>query len=480
MLFNSFSFGFFLVIVYALYWALFNRDIRLRNCFLLMASYFFYGTWNWKLLGLILVISATDFIFGALIAKSEDQRRRKTFLVIPIVINLCILCFFKYFNFFIDSFVTLCAHIGNASVSSFTPLNIILPVGISFYTFQGLSYVIDIYYRRFEPTKDVVSFFTFIAFFPQLIAGPIERARDLLPQFATPKTFDYDTTRKGLFNIACGLFKKIVIADRLAIYVDSVYSNPAGAEGWPAVMAVIFFTFQLYLDFSAYSQIAVGTAQIIGFKLTTNFKRPYTANSFKEFWKRWHITLTRWFGDYLYIPLGGNRKSTFRTYINIMIVFAVSGLWHGASWNFVIWGCLNGLYLVLFDKIIKVPSANNILGKLLAAILVTGAWGISLIFFRAPNFTDAITMFQSLGFGNADILYNFGLNGIEFNFTCWMLAGLMAIEWILDKHQEKIEQFFFNKFAILRWATYLAIIIATIYLGIYGSGNDNSFIYFQF
>ena len=278
MLFNSFSFGFFLIITYLLYWLIFNKNIRIRNFFILAASYFFYGFWNWKLLILIVIVSATDFVFGSLIHKEESVSRRKIYLATSLIINLGILGFFKYCNFFIDSFYSLLHLFG--SNATFTPLNIILPVGISFYTFQGLSYVLDIYYRKFEPTKDVVAFFAFLSFFPQLIAGPIERARDLLPQFSTPKTFDYESTRKGLFLIAVGLFKKIVIADRLAIYVDSVYANVSAVHGLPALMAAVFFTFQLYLDFSAYSQIAIGTARLFGFKLSTNFNKPYLATSF--------------------------------------------------------------------------------------------------------------------------------------------------------------------------------------------------------
>lgn len=477
MLFNSFSFGFFLIIAYLLYWLIFNRNIKVRNVFLLAASYFFYGFWNWKLLILIAIISATDFLFGALIHKEERTSVRKAFLTISLVINLGILGFFKYCNFFIDSFYSL-MHLFGASA---TPplLDIILPVGISFYTFQGLSYVLDIYYKKFQPTKDVLAFFAFISFFPQLIAGPIERARDLLPQFSTPKKFDYDATRKGLFLIAVGLFKKMVIADRLAVYVDSVYGNIANVHGLPALMAVLFFTFQLYLDFSAYSQIAIGTADLFGFKLSTNFNKPYLATSFKDFWARWHITLTNWFRDYLYFPLGGNRKGKFRTYLNVIIVFTVSGLWHGASWNFVIWGFLNGVFLAVFDKTFHL-NPKNVFGKIGSCLFVTMLWGLSLIFFRSGTFADALTMFGNLGLGNVAELYQHGLDQVEFKFTIYLLIGLMLIELLLKNWQERIEDFFFNKFFPLRWVVYIVIIIATIYLGVYGIGSDNAFIYFQF
>lgn len=477
MLFNSFSFGYFLVVTFFLYWLIFNRNIKLRNIFLLAVSYFFYGYWNWKLLILIVIISATDFIFGSLIHKEERERQRKIYLAISIVINLGVLGFFKYCNFFIESFYSLFNLFG--ATASFTPLNIILPVGISFYTFQGLSYVLDIYYKKMEPTKDVVAFFTFLSFFPQLVAGPIERARDLLPQFFTPKKFDYDATRKGLFLIAVGLFKKIVIADRLAIYVDSVYGDISNIHGLPAVMAVIFFAFQLYLDFSAYSQIAIGTAKILGFNLSINFNKPYLATSFKDFWARWHITLTNWFRDYLYFPLGGNRKGKIRTYINVIIVFTVSGLWHGASWNFVIWGFLNGIFLAVFDKVFHL-NPKDIPSKIASCLFVTFSWALSLIFFRASTFADAINMFSNLGFGNLADLYNHGFDSIEFKFTLFLLSLLMVVELILKRNQEKIENFFFNKSFLLRWCVYIIIIISTIYLGVYGVGSDNTFIYFQF
>ena len=491
MLFNSFSFGFFLVITYLLYWLIFNRNIKVRNLFILAASYFFYGFWNWKLLILIVIVSATDFISGYLIDKqyittppcqsssgdSNQIRRGKGYLWLCLIINLGILGFFKYCNFFIDSFYSLLHLFG--STASFTPLKIILPVGISFYTFQGLSYVLDIYYRKLQSTKDVVAFFAFLSFFPQLIAGPIERAKDLLPQFSTPKKFDYDNTRKGLFLIAVGLFKKIVIADRLAIYVDSVYGNVANVHGLPALMAVLFFAFQLYLDFSAYSQIAVGTARIFGFKLTTNFNKPYLATSFKDFWARWHITLTNWFRDYLYFPLGGNRKGRIRTYINVIIVFTVSGLWHGASWNFVIWGFLNGIFLAVFDKAFHL-NPHNVIAKVGSCLFVVGMWTLSLIFFRAQSFADALTMFGNIGFGNLADLYAYGFDAVEFKFTLCLLAGLMLIELLLKNRQDKVEEFFFNRLSLFRWIVYLVIILSTIYLGVYGMGSDNTFIYFQF
>ena len=478
MLFNSLTFGIFLTITYVLYWTFFRKNVGFRNIFLLIASYFFYGWWNWKLLPLIAGISAVDYFSGMLIARRKEQSGSgKGILILALVVNLGVLCFFKYFNFFAESFAAAFGFLSGRG-SSFSPLDIVLPVGISFYTFQGLSYVLDIYYGKTGPTKDVVAFFAFISFFPQLIAGPIERSKDLLPQFSKVKDFDYAETREGLLMIAWGLFKKMVIADRLAVFVDTVFADPASHQGLPSVIAVLFFTFQLYLDFSSYSQIAIGTARLFGFRLHANFKRPYLSTTFKDFWKRWHITLTSWFMDYLYIPLGGNRRSKARTILNVMIVFAVSGLWHGASWNFVIWGCINGLFLVFFDKVVKLKP-ENVPAKLLCWLFVFGVWAASLVFFRASTLSDAVTMFGNLGFSHTDVLTSCGLGKSELIFSFLILAALALYELLTQGRQEKVEKGFFSSPAVLRWLVYLLLVLSVLYLGEYGA-NDNAFIYFQF
>ncbi len=477
MLFNSLSFIIFLVLTFLLYTLFFGKEIKRRNWFLLAVSYIFYGSWNWKLLFLIVFISAVNWFCGKAVGGTEDTRKRKLWLIVCLVVNLGVLAFFKYCNFFIGSFAALLGLFG-AGVS-LTPLNIILPVGISFYIFQGLSYTLDIYYRRFEPDGDIVAFFAFIAFFPQLVAGPIERAKDLLPQFHELRSFDYDRTREGLFAIAAGLFKKMVIADRLAVYVDAVYADPSAAAGLPSLMAVVFFTFQLYLDFSAYSQIAVGAAKLFGFNLHRNFDKPYLAVNFKDFWARWHMTLMSWFKDYLYIPLGGNRKGRARTMLNIFIVFLVSGLWHGASWTFVAWGALNGIFLIVFDKLLGLKPKGTA-AKIFSCFLVVGLWALSLIFFRAESFPQAMTMFGNLGFANASALFSFGLPKAEFFFALLLIAGLAAIELLTKNNEEKVAARFFDGSAVLRWAVYLLLVLAILYLGIYGNGSDNAFIYFQF
>lgn len=479
MLFNSLDFAIFLPVVYLLYWFVFNRNIKLRNIFLLTVSYIFYGFWDWRFLSLILISSFMDYFLALEIFKTPDTetRKRKTLLVLSLVLNLGFLGFFKYYNFFVGSFIDSFALFGKEF--NYSPLNIILPVGISFYTFQSLSYTLDVYLKKMEPTRKVVNFLAFVSFFPQLVAGPIERAKKLLPQFDDLKTFDYHSARSGILLIVFGLFKKIMIADRVAIFVNQAYGNIENAQGIALLMAVVFFAFQLYLDFSAYSDIAIGTARIFGFKLTTNFRRPYLASSFSNFWKRWHITLSSWFQDYIYIPLGGNRRGARRTIINLMMVFVLSGLWHGASWNFVVWGVLNGLFLVILDKVLSLENSKG-LKRIFAALLVSVSWTLSLIFFRAPTFADAMQVFQHIGVGNPDQLYNFGLNSLEFSFVIYLIVGMMIYEILAERWGEKLLDQFYAAKPYVRWSLYLVLTLSIIYFGSYGAANDNTFIYFQF
>lgn len=479
MLFNSFDFAVYLPVVYLLYWFVFNKKIELRNFFLLVVSYIFYGFWDWRFLSLILISSLMDYFLALAIKDTPDEnkKKRKSLLIISLILNLGFLGFFKYYNFFAQSFIDTFSLFGKEF--NYTPLNIILPVGISFYTFQSLSYTLDVYLKKMEPTRKIINFLAFVSFFPQLVAGPIERAKKLLPQFDDLKTFDYHSTRSGLLLIVFGLFKKIMIADRLAIFVNQAYGDIAEAKGIALFMAVIFFAFQLYLDFSAYSDIAIGTARIFGFKLTTNFRRPYLATSFSDFWKRWHITLSSWFQDYIYIPLGGNRKGAKRTIINVLIVFVLSGLWHGASWNFVIWGTLNGLFLIVFDRIFKFDKSTGF-KRIFASAFVALCWAFSLVFFRAQTLPDVMLVFSNIGFSDFENLYNFGLKGMEFKFALYLIVGMIAYEILAEKVGEKLLDHFYATKTIVRWSLYLILVLSIIYLGSYGSANDNSFIYFQF
>ncbi|MDA1009211.1 MAG: MBOAT family protein [Bacteroidetes bacterium] len=412
-----------------------------------------------------------------MIFKEEKQQKRKWLLIVSLCVNLGFLGFFKYFNFFVDSFVNSFSFFGTAPHIS--TLNIILPVGISFYTFQTLSYTLDVYHKKFEPTKDIFAFFAFVSFFPQLVAGPIERANHLLPQFKENKKLDYEMLRSGLFLMAWGLFKKIVIADRLARFIDTAYLDTGDTTGLPAIIAVIFFAFQLYIDFSAYSDIAIGGARTLGFNLRQNFNHPYLSSSFSNFWKRWHISLSSWFEDYLYIPLGGSKNGKWKTKRNIMIVFLLSGLWHGASWNFVIWGALNGFFLIFLDGLI---AKINQYGKrhILASVIVSALWALSLIFFRAETFNDAISMFGNLGLSNSESIYNYGLAKSEFKFTIYLLIFFMVFE-IIQERKKNLYDWFVSKPLVVRWSLYFLLASSIILLGSYGAGlNDNSFIYFQF
>ena len=344
MLFNSIDFAIFFPIVFVLYWIL-AKNLALRNILILASSYVFYGWWDWRFLLLIIISSFIDFYVGKELYKQEKNRKRKQLLFLSLLVNLGFLVYFKYTNFFIDTFIDSFKLFGkDIEIST---LSIILPVGISFYTFQTLSYTIDIYRKQLEPTKDALSFFAFVAFFPQLVAGPIERAAHLLPQFYKIHKFNYNQVKSGLLLMAFGLFKKMVIADRLAILVNQVYNNPTEYEGVQIIIATIFFAFQIYCDFSGYSDIAIGLARTMGFDLMKNFDSPYLSKSITEFWRRWHISLSTWFRDYVYIPLGGSRNGKYKMYFNLFAVFLVSGLWHGAAMTFIIWGAIHGFIIVI-------------------------------------------------------------------------------------------------------------------------------------
>lgn len=342
MLFNSFDFLIFFPIVFIAYWVL-NYDLKKQNLLLLVSSYVFYAWWDWRFLSLIIISSFIDYKVGSKIFTSTTKKQRKSWLLVSLVANLGLLSFFKYYNFFAESFADL-ANIFGWQPNSLT-LNIILPVGISFYTFQTLSYTIDIYRKQFQPTKDVLSFFTYIAFFPQLVAGPIERASNLLPQIEKKREFKKEWFNEGAIQILVGLFRKIVIADTLGTYVDAIYSDVGIYNSTTIVLATFFYAFQIYFDFAGYSDIAIGTAKLLGFKFHQNFNLPYFSKSLTEFWRKWHMSLSYWLRDYLYVSLGGNRKGIKITYRNLMLTMLLGGLWHGSSWNFVIWGGIHGIVL---------------------------------------------------------------------------------------------------------------------------------------
>ena len=433
MTFTSPEFVIFFAVFVPLY---FVTPQRFRWIPLLIASYFFYAYGSGIYVVLIIATTLIDYTSARLMGATPDGRRRKLLLAASLTANLGTLFIFKYFNFFNQSFATL-AH----DLSMDYPigaLNVILPVGISFYTFQSMAYTIDVYRRAIEPEKHLGIFATFVAFFPQLVAGPIERAKHMLPQFHRSARFDAERMVEGLRLILWGAFKKIVIADRLAIYVNTVYNAPQQYSGLPLMIATIFFAFQIYGDFSAYSDIAIGAAKILGFDLMLNFRQPYFARSARDFWARWHISLSTWFRDYLYIPLGGNRVPFARNLLNLMIVFLVSGLWHGASWTFVIWGALHSVYIVVETILhhrgieFKLPA----LVKIACTFgLVTFAW----IFFRANSFDDALYVVSHLfAFEGSSLTDPFaaGLLGahVEFALAWVLIALLLGIDVLIERY----------------------------------------------
>jgi alginate O-acetyltransferase complex protein AlgI len=482
MLFNSIEFAIFLPIVFLLYWFVTNKNLKLQNAFLILASYFFYGWWDWRFLSLIVFSSSVDYLIGIALSKQENIKKRKILLLTSITVNIGFLGFFKYFNFFADSFASAFTLLGVPFEP--TRLNIILPVGISFYTFQTLSYTIDVYRRKLEPTKDALSFFAFVSFFPQLVAGPIERATNLLPQFYKKRCFDYEKAVDGMRQILWGLFKKMVIADNCAVYVNEVFSNSADYPGSTLLLGTIFFAFQIYGDFSGYSDIAIGTARLFGFNLMKNFAYPYFSRDIAEFWRRWHISLSTWFRDYVYIPLGGSRVGNWKKIRNIFIIFIVSGFWHGANWTFIIWGALNAIYflpLLLMKKnrsnldVVAqnsfFPNIKEILQVATTFTLTTLAW----VFFRSASVSDAIDYLSGI-FSSS--LFSFPKN--VYGFPQYEVITILVIfifsEWV-QRRKEHGLQFDNNKIPrIIRWCIYyIIIIIISVY-----SGIQQQFIYFQF
>ena len=390
MLFNSIDFAIFLPLVFGAFWLLPNRS-GWQNSTLLLASLVFYGWWDYRFLSLILFSTIVDFTIGQQIHRTNAQGKRKMLLGISLFTNLGLLGFFKYFNFFQNSFIQAFTFFGH-DLEGFS-LTIILPVGISFYTFQTLSYTIDVYRKEMTPVRKFIDFATFVTFFPQLVAGPIERAKKIIPQLQASRVFDYQQAKSGLHLIIFGLFRKIVIADNLGIYVDRIWQYPNAITPYMVVLASVFFSVQIYMDFSGYSRIARGVAQLFGIKLMVNFNYPYKSSSFSEFWSRWHISLSTWFRDYLYIPLGGNRRGPKRTLINLCLVFTISGLWHGADWSFVLWGFMHFL-LLTSERFIKLPKTKvmHFLKWVNVLFMVNLTW----ILFRADTIANAWVFIRQL------------------------------------------------------------------------------------
>ena len=480
MLFNSITYFIFIILVFSIYWSVLKKNFRWQNLMLFVASYCFYGWWDVRFLILIFISSSVDFFLGRAIFKQSDMQKKRLLLALCMVINLGMLGFFKYYNFFVDSFSEFIIQFGFQP--NLRTLNIILPVGISFYTFQSLSYSIDIYRNKIKPTNDFVSFMTFVSFFPQLVAGPIERASDLLPQFLKARTFRRDHLVSGFRYILYGLFKKMVIADRLAYFVNHIYDSPEKYDGTVLLIATFMFGFQIYCDFSGYSDIAIGSARLLGFDLMQNFKTPYLARSFRDFWRRWHISLSTWFRDYVYIPLGGNHVSQSRWASNILLTFTISGLWHGASLTFIVWGFLHGLYLVsehFISKFVPVPKNLSWIGLILTFVVVNLTW----VFFRANTIEQSlqiISSFKSLNFDFIPHFFQLFSGNNEFRtFTISILASFplfLIIETLI--HQDNFNSLIIKRGTIFRWTVYLILTFAILIFGVLNAAPQ--FIYFQF
>ncbi|MGQ0633597.1 MAG: MBOAT family O-acyltransferase [Planctomycetaceae bacterium] len=395
MIFTEFRFFVFLFAVFAIHWLL-RRD-RWRKWWLLAASYYFYGCWDWRFLGLILFSTGWDYFVARGLARCESPERRKLLMTLSLAANLGVLGFFKYFNFFADSFATLAQAVG-LPVGRVT-LEIVLPVGVSFYTFQSLSYTIDVYRRKMPPEESLLDFATFVAFFPQLVAGPIVRAYDFLPQLKVPRRWDDIAFRWAIVMFSLGFFKKACVSDSFAPYVDAFFANPAGYSTWQSWLAVSLYAAQIYCDFSGYSDMAIASAALLGYRLTDNFAWPYFAANITDFWRRWHISLSTWLRDYLYISLGGNRHGTLKTYRNLMITMLLGGLWHGASWNFVFWGFLHGLALAVHKAFHRDGESSARPGLFAAGIArsLTVVWVLlAWVPFRSPDFATTLTIYKSM------------------------------------------------------------------------------------
>lgn len=478
MLFNSTTYLIFLPVVFILYWFAFNKNYKQQNIMLMMASYIFYGWWDWRFVFLLAFSTFLDYWSGLKIAENENGRRRKFWLILSVGINLGFLGVFKYYNFFASSFAELLAGFGLQP--HMATINVILPVGISFYTFHGLSYVFDIYNRRIPAEKNIVDYSLFVSYFPLLVAGPIERATHLLPQVQRPRIFDYGKAVDGLRQILWGLFKKVVIADQCAAFVNPVFNNYETYDGSTLAIAAVLFAFQIYGDFSGYSDIALGTSRLFGIELLRNFRYPYFSRDIAEFWRRWHISLSSWFKDYLYIPLGGSRGGNWMRIRNTFIIFLVSGFWHGANWTFIFWGFLNALFImpsiilktnrnnleiVAGDRLI--PSLKEAIQILMTFLLSVFCW----IFFRANSMEAAFGIIGRIFMGVSSEKHS-----VPSLVLSVMIIAMLIMEWLGRQEDFPLRHWRLLKHSYVRFALYIAMFILILYF----SGEDEQFIYFQF
>jgi len=481
VLFNTIDFAIFLPIVFFIYWFILKNTVKGQNAILLVASYVFYGWWDWKFLFLIAASSIVDYVIGLALAKSKDADWRKVYLFLSILFNLGILGFFKYFNFFIENFKAAFSFLGYCIQPN--TLDIILPVGISFYTFQTMSYTIDVYRRDLRPTKDFVSFSAFVSFFPQLVAGPIERANNLLPQFYKARYFCYDQAASGMRLILWGLFKKVVIADNCATYANLIFNNSDEYSGSTLLLGSVFFAFQIYGDFSGYSDIAIGVSRLFGFNLMQNFAFPYFSRDIAEFWRRWHISLSTWFRDYLYIPLGGSKGGTLMKIRNTFVIFILSGFWHGANWTFIIWGALNALYFIPLLLANKNRRYLNNIGddgrfSFNEGLRIAGTFALvslTWVFFRSDSVGHACSIIGEI-FSQTLLTVPVFHNRFDALLVSLLTIFMLIIEWKSRKSPFALDNFLITSSRVKRYSFYL-VILGIILLF---RGQQQDFIYFQF
>ena len=486
MLFNSIEFAIFLPLVFLLYWFVFQKNNSKQNLLILLVSYVFYAWWDWRFLFLLAFSTFLDFFSGLKIEQAKSQAQSKFWLILSIGINLGFLGFFKYYNFFVTELTAAIANAG-ITIDPWT-LKVILPVGISFYTFHGLSYIIDVYKKRIIAEKNFVDYSVFVSYFPLLVAGPIERATHLLPQFKVARTFNYDKAVDGLRQILWGLFKKVVIADNCATYANSIFNASGEHNGSSLFLGALFFTFQIYGDFSGYSDIALGASRLFGIELLRNFAFPYFSRDIAEFWRRWHISLSTWFRDYLYFPLGGSQGGTWLKVRNTFIIFIVSGFWHGANWTFLAWGFLNALYfipLLLLNRnrnYLHIIPTHNLLPSLKEFFQIGSTFLLTVIawiFFRSDTIHQAFAILKEIFSKSLFQIPNFlGKNDpIYLMIHCAMIGILILVEWL---HRDKQHGLQFNpKTAHSKWRRWSVYSIIVIFILLFG-GKQNNFIYFQF
>jgi alginate O-acetyltransferase complex protein AlgI len=475
MLFSTVEYILFFPTVFILYWFVFNKSLRVQNFLIFISSYVFYGWWDWRFLSLLLLTSTVDYIMGIKIEDADNKSTKKKLVAVSWTLNLVIFGYFKYFGFFVNSFVDAFHAVG---IDVYRPtLNIILPIGISFYTLQSLSYTIDIYRNQLKPTRNFVDFLAFVSFFPQLLAGPIERATNLLPQFYKKRVFDFEISKDGMRQILWGLFKKVVIADNCAPFVSDIFVNYSHLSGTTLYFGYILFSIQLYCDFSGYSDIAVGSGKLFGFRLMRNFQNPFFALNPPDFWRRWHISLSSWFRDYLYVPMGGSKKGKLHLMLALIVTFTISGLWHGANWNFVLWGFINGCFIAFFFLVLgknrkikfgdthKIPTIREFRMILVNYNLIA----FTLVFFRSPDVTTSFSYYHQM--------FTHAFGPIQWGKISFIFIGIlfMVFEWLNRHKMHALENLKYGTFG--RWLIYFVL---SCFVVIEMGKPAQEFIYFQF